>query len=121
MLTITAADKDRVMRLATSTGIGLHGEISGFIAREREREAGWLLTDTQDGEIQLLAAKAQEDIVLEGVIRTALFSAYNRGILQASCQVPALFPILDRLHFDCDGGEKRVVSLSEFCHRPCHA
>lgn len=117
VLTITAADRDRVLRLAAK--VGLSGEISGLIARERDKEVGWLLTGMRNGEIQLLAAETQEDIVLEGLIRTALYSAYDRGILRASCQIPALFPMLERLHFDWECGERRVVSLPEFCHRPC--
>ena len=119
MLTIMAADRDRALRLAAK--IGLSGEISGLIARERDEEVGWLLTGMRNGEIQLLAAETQEGIVLEGLIRSALYSAYDRGILRASCQMPALFPMLERLRFDRDCGEKRVVSLPEFCHRPCRA
>lgn len=50
MLTIMAADRDRALRLAAK--IGLSGEISGLIARERDEEVGWLLTAADGAQYQ---------------------------------------------------------------------
>ena len=108
VLTITAADKDTLARLAGQSGIT--GAVSGFVALEQEDECGWLLTGEK--------AVAQGEAVLEGLIRAALFAAYGRGAAHACCPDPGLFPLLERLGFDRHGGEMRV-SLPEFCHRPC--
>ena len=116
VLTITAADKDTLARLAGQSGIT--GAVSGFVALEQEDECGWLLTGAAENGVRLLKAVAQGEAVLEGLIRAALFAAYGRGATHACCPDPGLFPLLERLGFDRHGGETRV-SLPEFCHRPC--
>lgn len=116
VLTITAADRERLDRLAAQSGTA--GHLSGFVARERDEEIGWLLTEAAENDVRLLRADAQGEAVLEGLVRTALFAAYDQGAVWACCRAPELFPLLERLCFDRHGEEMRV-SLPEFCHRPC--
>ena len=56
VLTITAADKDTLARLAGQSGIT--GAVSGFVALEQEDECGWLLTGAAENGVRLLKAVA---------------------------------------------------------------
>ena len=116
VLTITAADKDTLARLAGQSGIT--GAVSGFVALEQEDECGWLLTGAAENGVRLLKAVAQGEAVLEGLIRAAFLRPTAVAPAQACCPDPGLFTLLERLGFDRHGGEMRV-SLPEFCHRPC--
>lgn len=84
VLTITAADKDTLARLAGQSGIT--GAVSGFVALEQEDECGWLLTGAAENGVRLLKAVAQGEAVLEGLIRAALFAAY--GPWRRACLLP---------------------------------
>ena len=101
VLTITAADKDTLARLAGQSGIT--GAVSGFVALEQEDECGWLLTGAAENGVRLLKAVAQGEAVLEGLIRAALFAAYGRGAAQACCPDPGLFPCWSALGLTATG------------------
>ena len=116
MLTIAAADKDRTAQLAGRYPD--QKDVSCLAAQEQGREVGFLVTSESEDTLYLLEAEAQDDGVLEGLVRAALFSAYRAGLRQAVSASEGLFPLLRRLQFE-ERGSDMVCLLSEFCNRPC--
>ena len=116
MLTIAAADKDRTAQLAGRYPD--RKDVSWLAAQEQGREVGFLVTSESEDTLYLLEAEAQDDGVLEGLVRAALFSAYRAGRRQAVSASEGLFSLLRRLRFE-ERGSDRICMLSEFCNRPC--
>ncbi len=116
MLTIAAADEARTADAAARYPD--RRSVSCLTAREQGEEVGWLAVSADEHTLVLLEAEAQDDGILEGLVRAALFSAYRAGLRQAVSASEGLFPLLRHLQFE-ERGSDRICMLAEFCSRPC--
>lgn len=81
-------------------------------------ETGYVLYRVDRDTLELLAVRAPDAVLEEGLIRAALNAGVNRLAITAVCRNPDLFLLLRSLGF-CEKEGEMSVFIPDFFTRPC--
>lgn len=100
MVSIIPADKSKYS-----------SDTSTLIALEGQKRMGYINFKINGEEVVILAGEAEDEILMEGLIRAALNSARSKGAVTALCSLEQLFELLGSIGFvnnDSDNGQSHA-------------